>query len=169
MARQARIALALGLAAGIFTTGAFSATTVDGAAIGNEQDASNWLSYGRTYSEQRFSPLKEINDGNVGNLGVAWYLDLPGQKSLLATPLVVDGIMYFSGGYSVVFAIDTRKMDYVGTRHDPVSLIAKVGVGTTTDLTMANGRILWQNGTFPGLDEGKLFAQAEAALHRTLT
>jgi hydroxyatrazine ethylaminohydrolase len=68
-----------------------------------------------------------------------------------------------------LFAIDTRKMDYVGTRHDPVSLIAKVGVGTTTDLTMANGRILWQNGTFPGLDEGKLFAQAEAALHRTLT
>ena len=68
-----------------------------------------------------------------------------------------------------LFAIDTRKMDYVGTRHDPVSLIAKVGIGTTTDLTMANGRILWQNGTFPGLDEGKLFAQAEAALHRTLT
>ena len=68
-----------------------------------------------------------------------------------------------------LFAIDTRKMDYVGTRHDPVSLIAKVGVGTTTDLTMANGRILWQNGAFPGLDEGKLFAQAEAALHRTLT
>jgi hydroxyatrazine ethylaminohydrolase len=60
-------------------------------------------------------------------------------------------------------------MDYVGTRHDPVSLIAKVGVGTTTDLTMANGRILWQNGVFPGLDEGKLFAEAEAALHRTLT
>ena len=68
-----------------------------------------------------------------------------------------------------LFAIDTRKMDYVGTRHDPVSLIAKVGIGSTTDLTMANGRILWQNGTFPGLDEGKLFAQAEAALHRTLT
>ena len=68
-----------------------------------------------------------------------------------------------------LFAIDTRKMDYVGTRHDPVSLIAKVGVGTTTDLTMANGRILWQNGAFPGLDEGKLFAEAEAALHRTLT
>jgi hydroxyatrazine ethylaminohydrolase len=68
-----------------------------------------------------------------------------------------------------LFAIDTRKLDYVGTRHDPVSLIAKVGVGAPTDLTMANGRILWQNGAFPGLDEGQLFAQAEEALHRTLT
>ena len=68
-----------------------------------------------------------------------------------------------------LFAIDTRKLDYVGTRHDPVSLIAKVGVGAPTDLTMANGRILWQNGAFPGLDEGQLFAQAEEALNRTLT
>jgi hydroxyatrazine ethylaminohydrolase len=68
-----------------------------------------------------------------------------------------------------LFAIDTRKLDYVGTRHDPVSLLAKVGIGTTTDLTMANGRILWAKGTFPGLDEGKLFAEAEAALHNILT
>ena len=68
-----------------------------------------------------------------------------------------------------LFAIDTRKLDYVGTRHDPVSLIAKVGVGTTTDMTMVNGSIVWQGGVFPGLDEGQLFARAEAALHRILT
>ena len=67
-----------------------------------------------------------------------------------------------------LFAIDTRKLDYVGTRHDPISLIAKVGVGTATDLTMINGRIVWRNGEFPGLDEGALFASAEAALHRVL-
>ena len=68
-----------------------------------------------------------------------------------------------------LFAIDTRKLDYVGTRHDPVSLLAKVGVGTTTDLTMVNGRVVWANGAFPGLDEGQLFADAEAALHHILT
>lgn len=68
-----------------------------------------------------------------------------------------------------LFAIDTRKLDYVGTRHDPVSLIAKVGIGTTTDMTMVNGRIVWQGGAFPGLDEGQLFASAEAALHNILT
>jgi hydroxydechloroatrazine ethylaminohydrolase len=68
-----------------------------------------------------------------------------------------------------LFALDTRKLDYVGTRHDPASLIAKVGIGTTTDMTMINGRIVWQGGAFVGLDEGALFAQAEAALHRVIT
>jgi hydroxyatrazine ethylaminohydrolase len=68
-----------------------------------------------------------------------------------------------------LFAIDTRRLDYVGTRHDPVSLIPKVGIGAPVDLTMANGRILWQGGAFPGLDESRLFHAAEAALHRILT
>ncbi|HBF28982.1 amidohydrolase [Rhizobium sp.] len=63
-----------------------------------------------------------------------------------------------------LFAIDTRRMDYVGTRHDPLSLIAKVGIGMATDLTMINGRIVWEKGEFPGLDEAKLAADAEAAL-----
>lgn len=63
-----------------------------------------------------------------------------------------------------LFAIDTRRLEYVGTRHDPVSLIPKVGIGTTVDMTMINGRIVWQNGAFPGLDEGALFAAAESAL-----
>jgi hydroxyatrazine ethylaminohydrolase len=68
-----------------------------------------------------------------------------------------------------LFAIDTRRLDYVGTRHDPASLIPKVGIGTTVDLTMINGRIVWRNGAFPHLDERALFAQAEASLHRILT
>jgi hydroxyatrazine ethylaminohydrolase len=63
-----------------------------------------------------------------------------------------------------LFASDTRRLEYVGTRHDPASLIAKVGIGTTVDMTMINGRIVWQDGAFPGLDEGALFAAAEAAL-----
>jgi quinohemoprotein ethanol dehydrogenase len=104
-----RVVKALLLAGSLpFSALSAAAATVDGQAIADEKAGANWLSYGRTYSEQRFSPLKEINAENVGNLGVAWYLDLPGQKSLLSTPLVVDGIMDFSGGYSVVFAIDTH-------------------------------------------------------------
>lgn len=63
-----------------------------------------------------------------------------------------------------LFAIDTRRMDYVGTRHDPLSLIARVGIGMATDMTMINGRVVWQKGEFPGLDEAKLAADAEAAL-----
>jgi hydroxyatrazine ethylaminohydrolase len=65
-----------------------------------------------------------------------------------------------------LFAIDTRRLDYVGTRHDPASLLAKVGVGMAVDMTMINGRIVWQDGVFPGLDERALFTKAEAALHK---
>jgi hydroxyatrazine ethylaminohydrolase len=63
-----------------------------------------------------------------------------------------------------LFAIDTRRMDYVGTLHDPLSLIARVGIGAPVDMTMINGRIVWQNGEFPGLDEAQMAADAEAAL-----
>lgn len=67
-----------------------------------------------------------------------------------------------------LFAIDTRKLDYVGTRHDPISLIAKVGIGAPVDLTMINGRVVWRDSAFPHLDEGALFAAAEATLHTIL-
>ena len=67
-----------------------------------------------------------------------------------------------------LFAIDTRKLDYVGTRHDPVSLVAKVGIGGPVDLTMINGRVVWKHGAFPHLDEAALFAAAEDKLHTIL-
>ena len=63
-----------------------------------------------------------------------------------------------------LFAIDTRRMDYVGTRHDPLSLIPKVGIGSPTDLTMINGQIVWENGAFTKVDERTLFREAERAL-----
>ncbi|MEL6682886.1 MAG: amidohydrolase [Pseudomonadota bacterium] len=65
-----------------------------------------------------------------------------------------------------LFAIDTRRMDYVGTRHDPLSLIPKVGIGSPTDLTMINGQIVWENGAFTKANERDLFAGAERALAR---
>ena len=67
-----------------------------------------------------------------------------------------------------LFAIDTRRLDYVGTRHDPASLLAKVGVGHPVDLTLINGRVAWRNGEFPGLDEARLAHEAEAVLHHAL-
>ena len=63
-----------------------------------------------------------------------------------------------------LFAIDTRKLEFVGTRHDPLSLPAKVGLGAPVDLTMINGRIVWRDGVFPHFDENALFAAAEDTL-----
>ena len=68
-----------------------------------------------------------------------------------------------------LFAIDTRRLEYVGTRHDPASLIPKVGISRPVDMTMINGRIVWRDGQFPGLDESDLFTKAETSLHRIMT
>jgi hydroxyatrazine ethylaminohydrolase len=68
-----------------------------------------------------------------------------------------------------LFAIDTRRLDFIGTRHDPQSLPAKVGIGQPVDLTMINGRIVWAGGEFPGLDEACLFTEAESVLTQTLS
>ncbi|MEM9105177.1 MAG: amidohydrolase [Pseudomonadota bacterium] len=67
-----------------------------------------------------------------------------------------------------LFAIDTNKLDYVGTRHDPISLIAKVGIGAPVDLTIINGHIVWKDSAFPHLDEAALFAAAETTLQTVL-
>src|SRR5690348_1406700 len=58
--------------------------------LNTDAEPQNWLTYGRTYNEQRFSPLKQINDQNVGRLGLAWYFDLDTRRGQEATPLVVD-------------------------------------------------------------------------------
>ena len=47
--------------------------SVDGARIvAADREPQNWLAHGRTYDEQRYSPLAKINDANVGELGLAW-------------------------------------------------------------------------------------------------
>ena len=72
------------------------------------QDAQDWITHGRSYSEQRFSPLTGIRADNVGQLGLAWSFDTDTDRGLEATPLVVDGVLFTTGSWSVVFAIDAR-------------------------------------------------------------
>jgi quinohemoprotein ethanol dehydrogenase len=73
-----------------------------------DQDTSNWLMYGRTYDDHRFSLLNQINEQTVGKLGLAWSRELGTTRGLEATPLVDDGVIYTSGSWSVVYAIDAR-------------------------------------------------------------
>lgn len=73
-----------------------------------DREPGNWLSTGRTYSEQRFSPLKQIDEHNVASLGLAWYYDLNTLRGIEGTPLVVDGVMYGTSAWSVAVALDAR-------------------------------------------------------------
>ncbi|QQS49559.1 MAG: PQQ-dependent dehydrogenase, methanol/ethanol family [Acidobacteriota bacterium] len=67
-----------------------------------------WLNHGRDYSEQRFSPLKKVNSETIRDLGLAWSFDTQTDRGLEATPIVVDGVMYTTGSWSKVFALDAR-------------------------------------------------------------
>jgi quinohemoprotein ethanol dehydrogenase len=89
--------------------GAASAPAVDDRRLqAANDDAANWLMYGRTHDEQRFSPLQQVNEGNVGRLGLAWSRELPTTRGVEATPLVVDGVICTTAPWSVVHAIDAR-------------------------------------------------------------
>src|SRR5690349_4631009 len=84
-------------------------TVVDDAALtAADADSANWITYGRTYSEQRFSSLKEVNDQTVSRLGLAWSFDLATLRGLEATPLVQDGVLYTTSAWSLVYAVDAR-------------------------------------------------------------
>ena len=71
-----------------------------------DQDPGNWVTHGRTYSEQRYSPLAKIDAGNVKQLGLAWFLDLDTHRGQEATPLIIDGTLYSTSAWSKVQAID---------------------------------------------------------------
>ena len=70
--------------------------------------ANEWLLHGRTEGETRFSPLARINPKTVKDLGLAWSFATDTTRGLEATPIVSGGVLYASGSWSVVFAIDAR-------------------------------------------------------------
>ncbi len=67
-----------------------------------------WMTYGGTYSEQRFSPLKNLDTGNVGKLGLQWYGDYETNQNQHGSPLYVDGVIYVSTARNVVHAFDAK-------------------------------------------------------------
>lgn len=91
---------------------------IDDKAINDTANTADWLAYGRTHDEQRFSPLNDINADNVSKLGVEWFMDLPNDVGLVSTPLVIDGIMYFTGTMNIVRAVDARTGKLIW-EHDP--------------------------------------------------
>ncbi|MGI9292698.1 MAG: PQQ-dependent dehydrogenase, methanol/ethanol family, partial [Pseudomonadales bacterium] len=66
----------------------------------------DWTLHGNDAGEQRFSPLAQINRDNIGKLGLTWSFDMYTRRGVEATPLVVDGTMYVTGSWSMVYALD---------------------------------------------------------------
>ena len=66
---------------------------VDQSRLAANKDPGQWLTIGGGWSEQRFSPLSQINDKTVQRLGLAWYVDLNTYRGVEGTPVIVDGVL----------------------------------------------------------------------------
>ena len=84
-----------------------------------EVEPGSWLPYGQTYKEQRFSQLTQINTDTVDRLGLAWTKQIGDYNMRMqGTPLVVDGVMYVTNGWSVIHALDATTGEEIWT-YDP--------------------------------------------------
>ncbi len=72
------------------------------------REPGQWMTYGGTYSEQRFSTLKQIDASNVGNLGLEWYADYETNQDQHGSPLYIDGVIYVSTARDVLYAFDAK-------------------------------------------------------------
>ncbi len=129
---------------------------VDGARIqAADKEPGNWMSNGRTYDEQRFSPLTKINDTNAGQLGLAWSYDLDTNRGQEATPIVVDGVMYVSTAWSKVKAFDAATGALLWA-YDP-QVPGEWGWKACCDV-VNRGVAVWKGRVYVGTIDGRLVA-----------
>ncbi len=132
-----------------------SANITDAQIASAENQPENWLTYGRTYSEQCFSPLKAITDHNASQLGLAWYFELDTDRGQEATPLIVNGVMYFSTAWSKVFALNAATGAKLWSYDPKVPL--QWDVNACCDV-VNRGVAIWQGKIFVGTLDGRLIA-----------
>lgn len=117
-------------------------------------DGADWPGYGRTFSEQHYSPLAEINRGNVKTLGLSWWMDLSLENSV-SQPIAVNGILYFTTGYSVVHAVEAKSGRELWS-YDP-----EVAEQTGFNLRYgwgSRGIAWWKDKIYTGTQDGRLIA-----------
>ncbi|MCG8441042.1 MAG: PQQ-dependent dehydrogenase, methanol/ethanol family, partial [Caulobacterales bacterium] len=132
------------------------AAAVDGARISAaDAEPGQWMSHGRTYDEQRFSPLDEINTETISDLRLAWYLDLDTRRGQAATPIIVDGVMYISTAWSKVRAVDaaTGQVRWAFNPEVPGAWAARACCDVIN-----RGVAVWEGKVFVGTIDGRLIA-----------
>jgi quinohemoprotein ethanol dehydrogenase len=128
-------------------------TVLKNAGTSRDSFPGSWLTYGKSQSEQRYSPLKQIDTSNVKRLGLAWsYLAGPGGYGQEATPLVWNNTIYGITTWSVVFALDARTGKEIWKWDPEVNQATTKGITANRGLALYNGMII-----APSLD-GRLWA-----------
>jgi quinohemoprotein ethanol dehydrogenase len=119
--RKVRLAVGVGLAlaaAGVLAGAAIGqgaaanrfggASVDDKRQIAADSEPGTWMSAGRTYDEQRYSPLASITKANVKDLKLTWYGDLDTERGQESTPVVVDGMLYVTTAWSKLYAYNAK-------------------------------------------------------------
>jgi alcohol dehydrogenase (cytochrome c)/quinohemoprotein ethanol dehydrogenase len=121
-----------------------------------DREPGNWMSYGRTYNEQRYSPLDRIGPANVAALGLAWHYDLDtAHRAQESTPLVIDGVMYVTSAWSKVFALDAATGRELW-RYDP-KVPGAAAINACCDV-VNRGVAAWDGRLYLGTLDGRLIA-----------
>ncbi|SFR89012.1 PQQ-dependent dehydrogenase, methanol/ethanol family [Sphingomonas jatrophae] len=117
-------------------------------------DGADWAAYGRTSEEDHYSPLEQINAGNISQLGLVWLADVDTFDSFTA-PLAVGGVLYFGVGNSVVTAMDAATGKQLWQYDPEVAKVAghkmRAGWGTR-GIAFSQGRV------FTATRDGRLIA-----------
>jgi quinohemoprotein ethanol dehydrogenase len=121
----------------------------------DDADGENWPAYGRTYGENHFSPLDQINDRNVSRLRLASFTDLTPLVSAVTAPLEVDGVLYFAIGYSLVHAVDARTGKILW-HYDPG--VAGIAGEKLRPAWGSRGIAYWGGNVYAGTQDGRLIA-----------
>lgn len=133
-----------------------NSTEIDDERLLNADDTpSEWLSYGRNYQENRHSPLKQINKSTIDSLGLVWSVNLGTKRGIEATPIVANGIMYFTSTWSKVHAVDVRKGELLWT-YDP-KVPKEWGEKVCCDV-VNRGVAIYKNKIYVGSLDGRLIA-----------
>ncbi len=130
-------------------------TIVTRQALGTAPDL-GWAQHGLDHSETRFSEIDQVDTKTVRRLGLAWYKDLPRAKSLEATPLLIDGVMYFTTNDSVVFAVDGRTGSTLWSYDPEVWKVA--GKRYRQVFHVNRGVAHWDGKIYVGTFDGRLIA-----------
>src|SRR5690606_5016227 len=118
-------------------------------------DSANWITYGRDYSEQRYSPLDQIAAANVGDLGLAWFADLDTARRQDGTPLVMDGRIYITTAWSRVKGYDAATGEMLW-QYDP-EVPTEIAPQACCDV-VNRGVAAWGDRLFLGTLDGRLVA-----------
>jgi quinohemoprotein ethanol dehydrogenase len=120
-----------------------------------DRNAGEWMSGGRTFDEQRFSPLRQINDRNVKQLSLAWYADIDTERGMESSAIVVDGVLYNVQPWNIVTAFDARTGRKLWTYDPQVPL--KYGRMACCDI-VSRGLAAWKGKIYVASLDGRLIA-----------